>query len=81
MRRFSQFKAFKIINGYRKSTDEKHCGNCDYFIVKQMGNRYFKCALMGETASAASDIRKFNVCSQWQARRNRQAVQRHTKRA
>jgi len=36
MRRFSQFKAFKIINGYRKSTDEKHCGNCDYFIVTEI---------------------------------------------
>lgn len=44
------------------------CGACAHLVVKQFAGRYFKCALYGNTASAASDWRKsWPACGRFSA--------------
>lgn len=55
------------LSHYRKADkgSPKRCKNCQFLIIKQYGNRYFKCGKMGRAAcsnSPASDIRVNHVC-------------------
>jgi len=60
------YEIFKHKNLYRKSEGYRRCGNCRNFWETEYHNkRYFKCALMGHSFSANSDIRKSYVCRKW----------------
>ena len=50
---------------YRKrEVAEKCCKTC--MRSWQTGHGFYKCELVGCTASVASDIRAFNVCDAWE---------------
>lgn len=45
------------------------CGNCDHLISKRFGNTYHKCALVKDTGSYTTDVRKkWPGCKHWQAK-------------
>ena len=43
---------------FGKSPDGLSCKDCEHFMTIQANRRYFKCAVYGNTDSAASDWRK-----------------------
>ncbi len=49
---------------YRKQEfgNPYRCKNCKHFIRKEYAKRYFKCELLGDTRSEATDIKANNVC-------------------
>lgn len=61
----SPYKHFKQANNYRLSTGNERCKNCFYSFGKHYAKRYYKCKLMGNSASPASDIRLRDVCNLW----------------
>lgn len=62
----SDYKIFKVINNYRKSTGIDKCKNCKHSYYKQYSKKYYKCALLGCSAGPATDIRANNICDLWQ---------------
>ena len=54
-----RFQWYRRFYHYRKSFLESRCSDCVYF--KRVGD-YFKCKKMGESQSAASDIRASHIC-------------------
>ncbi len=64
----SQYQKFKRKNNYRKSNkDCNHCGVCINSIAGEYHNRrYWKCELLGMSHSVATDIRKYNVCDNFE---------------
>lgn len=61
----SEYQKTKVAHGYRKanSWDVRKCKNCIYFIRHAYhGKYYFKCRLIGDSASVATDIRLGYVC-------------------
>jgi hypothetical protein len=52
---------------YRPSTDKSvRCATCTHrFLKAGHAKRYYKCDLVGCTASPASDIRMGHVCDAW----------------
>ncbi len=51
---------------YRKSEDQtKKCATCSYCFVIKCGKNYYKCAFVGYSRSASTDIRASNVCDLW----------------
>ena len=67
------FQTWKREHNYHKSEDEfRCCGTCRYFGFSY-GNikKYFKCKLMGESSSMASDIIKSGICEQWDSKEGR----------
>lgn len=47
--------------------DEHFCKDCRHCIFKERDRRYYKCELMGTSASEATDIRlKDPACSRWE---------------
>lgn len=61
----SEYMKFKKRNGYTKSWYmDKRCGKCAHCFSKgQHGKNYYKCDLMGCSASPATDIRVGHVCN------------------
>ena len=49
---------------YRRSFDRKICCKTCAEIFRHLG-RYYKCRLVGDSASSATDIRARNVCEAW----------------
>lgn len=61
----SEYQKTKVNNGYRKanSWDVRKCKNCIYKKSHyQNGKYYYKCQLIGDSASEATDIRMSHVC-------------------
>lgn len=51
---------------YRKAeNDWQRCSTCENFRIKQHGRKYFKCALLGDSSSPATDINAGHVCDAW----------------
>lgn len=46
----------------------KCCRTCMNCHVHEYGKRYYKCALVGCSASMATDIRVRHVCDRWEER-------------
>ena len=43
--------------------DEKRCGDCCNLIVREYGNRYFKCAVYGMSHATSTDwAKKWTAC-------------------
>jgi hypothetical protein len=57
----SEYQRLKLSYGYHKanSWDVRKCKNCVYF---QKHTKFFKCQLIGNSASEATDIRAGYVC-------------------
>ena len=55
---------FREMYGY----DAEHiCKNCKYCVYTERGRKYYKCRLMGVSASEATDIRLKDVaCGMWE---------------
>lgn len=54
---------------YRRATGTARCKNCANSIhvgAPEWTRRYWKCRLVGCSASAATDIRANNVCDAWE---------------
>ncbi len=65
----SQYQNFRRVNGYRKTSKENRCKNCQHgFKVNFYERLYFKCDLMGVSYSSATDIRMNSVCNVWEER-------------
>ena len=62
----SKYQVFRKENDYKKAWDKFNCGNCKHSNHYEYHNKYYwKCSLMGESHSEASDIRKSYVCDNW----------------
>jgi hypothetical protein len=53
---------------YRKRSNDVQCCRTCVRAFKRDG-RFYKCELVGCTASSASDIKAFNVCDAWEGRK------------
>jgi hypothetical protein len=55
------------VRHYRKATHKirrcKYCKHC--VLIDYHSRNYYKCALIGDTRSGATDIRISNVCDLW----------------
>ena len=57
----------KRVQHYRKADGYRRCGNCTRFYVKRLhAKTYYKCEVVGFSASMATDIRKNHVCDLWE---------------
>jgi len=59
-----KYKIFKANNHYQKSKNpDRQCPYCKHFLIMQTHEKkYFKCKIMGNSSSSASDIRDGHVC-------------------
>jgi len=60
-KRLAELQHAQLVQIYGKS-EGQICKNCRHFIVKEFGNRYFKCGKATESSSPATDWR-----ARWQA--------------
>ena len=60
-----KYAVWKKVNWYRKSDGDKRCANCKYFYRTYHDKAYFKCELLGQSNSEATDIRASYVCNQF----------------
>lgn len=62
-----KFNSWKIENAYHRSQYPGiSCKECNNFFKSGAGNKnFFKCKVMGSSASTASDIRANHVCVQF----------------
>ena len=61
-----KYQAAKAKVRYMKSEHKnRRCKNCTHLIKKQFNKKYYKCALIGDSASEASDIRVSYVCDKF----------------
>ena len=50
--------------------DEKRCGDCCNLIVREYGNRYFKCSVYGMSHSTSTDwAKKWTACGMFNKER------------
>jgi hypothetical protein len=65
--KLSKYQLFKLRYKYRKAeTKDKRCFSCaNHQLYEYHDKLYHKCSLMGESHSAATDIRISNVCAQF----------------
>jgi hypothetical protein len=63
----SPYQKTKQQNNYRKSIDKNvSCKTCIYKLESHHnGKTYYKCKIIGESFSSATDIRLKNVCNRW----------------
>lgn len=64
----SKYQKWKYDNNYRKADylSDIRCKNCKYLIKRQYSKNYYKCELLGESSSPATDIRLSNVCKNFE---------------
>lgn len=63
----SDYQRFKRINNYRDKENSGSCKNCTHLISKRFHNKqYYKCELIGDSNSTATDIRLKMVCDKHQ---------------
>lgn len=55
---------WKRVAHYRKADKDKldRCKYCCNFVVRRLGNTYFKCVLVGCGGSPSTDIRANHIC-------------------
>ena len=65
-------KRFKLKNNYRNSTQyNEKCKNCSKLLYKRYrGKNYYKCILIGDSLSSATDIRVNHVCDLFEPKNN-----------
>ena len=52
---------------YRKSgSKDVRCKTCEHIVVKHFSKKYYKCELIGLSASVSSDILVSNVFDNWE---------------
>lgn len=62
-----KFKAIKKRIGYRSTdSDFFSCRNCIHLRKKQITRTHYKCALIGDSASKASDVTLSSVCREFE---------------
>ena len=53
--------------GFRNATDKHRCGSCKNFFRTRHHNRgYMKCRLLGDSRSAATDVKRSGVCNRFE---------------
>ena len=64
--KLSPYQTFKVVNRYRKrETKEQRCKACLYCMIHRHNRDYYKCKLIGMSASPATDIRVNHVCDRF----------------
>ena len=60
----SKYQKWKYENNYQKADylSDIRCKNCKYLIQRKLSKNYYKCQLLGESSSPATDVRLSNVC-------------------
>jgi len=63
----SKYQLFKLYQNYHKSpSKDMRCGTCRHLKTYHYHGKYYhKCKLIGESSSAATDIRLSYVCNMW----------------
>ena len=63
----SRYKRFKTANNYRSAIGDDRCKTCKYLqSVKYHNKQYYKCVLIGNSMSTASNISLKNVCNRFE---------------
>jgi len=64
----SPYQKFKIQNNYRRSANKlRRCKTCKFITFHEYNRKYYKCQLIGESNSAATDIAIGHVCDKWES--------------
>jgi len=64
----SKYQLFRLQQNYRKAENVgENCKSCKHLKVNHYHGRrnFYKCKLLSESASAATDIRLSYVCNMW----------------
>lgn len=61
-------KVNPMVKVHGTGPEGKRCKHCTHFIIKQWGNRYFKCAFRGNTNGPGTDHRaNYPTCGKFES--------------